>query len=87
MANDRLVASDPKPTRRLRKELAEARDDGLPFEEAWTYALQMAKADRWWTAAFVWSRDEWEACYQRRAPGPTARVLRNVAAPDDLTAA
>jgi hypothetical protein len=91
------VAPDPKPAKLLRAELAQARDDGLPFDEAWDYALKMAKGDKWWTAAFEWSRDEWRACYERRPQTPRGNTLEQLAlpsvgtgysaGPDDLTAA
>lgn len=97
MANRPTVPPDPKPARRLRQELAEARDDGLSFEEAWDYALKMAKADKWWTAAFEWSRDEWRACYERLPQTARGNALEQLAlpnvgagwsaSPDDLTAA
>jgi hypothetical protein len=92
------VAPDPRPAKLLRAQLAYARRQGLDFDTAW--ALSMAAAagsDKWWHAAFTWSREEWRACYERRPQTPAGNVVELLelpsvgggwsASPDDLTAA
>lgn len=59
------------PPAELRRALAELRDQGVPFPEAWPRAWRSV---RWphtseeakaWRQALVATRDEWQAAYER----------------------
>jgi hypothetical protein len=51
---------------RVRFTLAAQRRRGVSFEEAWGRAVAAADREDWATA-LEWSKDEWRACYERRA--------------------
>jgi hypothetical protein len=73
----------PQPARRLRRILAEQRDDRKEFNTAWPAVVAAATAgldhdERLaWARAFDATRQEWDACWHRR--GPALRL----ATPDD----
>jgi hypothetical protein len=82
MSNRPTAPPDPKPARLLRLHLVQAREAGLGFDAAWEQAIKAATADKWWRAAFAWSRDEWESCYERRPATPTAHIFTQLSLPD-----
>jgi hypothetical protein len=78
-----LSHASPQPARRLRRVLAEQRENRKEFNTAWPAAVAAATAgldhdERLaWARAFDATRQEWEACWHRQ--GPALRL----ATPDD----
>lgn len=64
--------------RRIRDLLAEDRDRGLPFSEAWGRAV--AKAPNSIRPTLKWSRDAWQAAYVGAPPPARVRAIGNLSA-------
>ena len=55
---------DAEPVRALRAQLIELRAAGVPFDVAWTIAVEIVGPDLDpWSDALAWARDDWRAAY------------------------
>ena len=86
---------DAAPVRELRRELAQLRDAGAPFDVAWTISVEIIGPDLApWSDALTWAHADWRAAYCRElgvhtfgVPDPWRRSMALVNAIEDLVAA